>query len=53
MLEDFTGLLIKFKEQPIGIVADAEKAFLQLSLQDVDRDVTRFLWGHKSRSSHK
>lgn len=44
MLEDLTGLLIKFREHPIGIVADVEKAFLQLGLQDLDRDVTRFLW---------
>lgn len=44
MLEDLTGLLIKFREHPIGIVADVEKAFLQLGLQDFDRDVTRFLW---------
>lgn len=44
MLEDLTGLLIKFREHPIGIVADVEKAFLQLGLQNLDRDVTRFLW---------
>ncbi|XP_037296552.1 uncharacterized protein LOC115448841 [Manduca sexta] len=44
MLEDLTGLLIKFREHPIGIVADVEKAFLQLGLQNQDRDVTRFLW---------
>lgn len=44
MLEDLTGLLIRFREHQIGIVADVEKAFLQIGLQSYDRDVTRFLW---------
>ncbi|CAH0721747.1 unnamed protein product, partial [Brenthis ino] len=44
MLEDLTALLIKFREHAIGIIADVEKAFLQLGLQEPDKDVTRFLW---------
>lgn len=44
MLEDMTKLLIKFRTGKVGITADVEKAFLQIGIQESDRDVTRFLW---------
>lgn len=44
MLEDLTGLLIRFRCHNIGLTADVEKAFLQIGLNNDDRDVTRFLW---------
>ncbi|XP_047984500.1 uncharacterized protein LOC125225346 isoform X1 [Leguminivora glycinivorella] len=44
MLEDLTGLLIKFRTHHIGLTSDIEKAFLQMALHEKDRDVTRFLW---------
>ncbi|CAF1104794.1 unnamed protein product [Didymodactylos carnosus] len=44
MLEDVCQLLIRFRLNEIAMVADIEKAFLQVGLQDADRDVTRFLW---------
>ena len=44
MLPDLCGLLLRFRCHPIAIIADVEKAFLNIGLQIQDRDVTRFLW---------
>ena len=44
MLPDLCGLLIRFRMHNIAVVADVEKAFLSVGLQQQDRDATRFLW---------
>ena len=44
ILPDLCGLLIRFRMYPIVVLADIEKAFLQVGIQDAERDVTRFLW---------
>jgi len=44
ILLDPYGLLVRFHLYPVVIVADIEKAFLQLGIQTCDRNVTRFLW---------
>ena len=44
LLQDLCGLLMRFRLHKVGLVADIEKAFLQIGLQVPERDVTRFLW---------
>ena len=43
-LPDLCGILLRFRTQPIVILADIEKAFLQVGIQEEDQDVTKFLW---------
>ena len=44
ILEDLFRLLLRFRTKRIGIIADTGKAFLRVGLDQVDRDVTRFIW---------
>ena len=44
LLQNLIGLLINFRLYPIALLADIEKAFLQIVLNLLDRDVVRFLW---------
>ena len=37
-------MLIRFREKPIVLVGDIEKAFLNIEVDPTDRDVLRFLW---------
>lgn len=37
-------MLLRFRTHKIAPVADIEKAFLQIGLQESQRDVTRFVW---------
>lgn len=36
--------LMRFRAQPIVLTADIEKAFLQIEIDQADRDALRFLW---------
>lgn len=44
LLPELPGMLLRFRATPIPLLADVEKAFLQLELKLSDRDATRFLW---------
>ena len=44
LLTNLCGELLRFRLNPIGLVADVEQAYVQLELEPSDRDVTRFLW---------
>ena len=37
-------LLVKFRLYPVALVADIEKAYLQILIDERDRDFMRFLW---------
>ena len=37
-------ILLRFREKRIGIVAEIEKAFLNIEVDEKDRDCFRFLW---------
>ena len=45
LMPDILQLLIKFRKHKIALLADLEKAFLQVGLSTKDRDATRFLLG--------
>ena len=37
-------LLVRFRSYRVALVADIEKAFLMISVDEADRDVLRFIW---------
>ena len=44
MVANLCGMLIRFRIPKLVLLADIEKAYLQLDLCNADRDTTRFLW---------
>lgn len=42
--EDMLSLLINFRKDKVALIGDVEKAFLQISIHEEDRDAMRFLW---------
>jgi hypothetical protein len=44
LLPDLLGLILRFRLKKYVLLADLEKAFLQLNLDESVRDTTRFLW---------
>ena len=44
ILQDLKGILLRFRLNKVAIIADIEKAFLQIGLNDNEKYVTRFFW---------
>ena len=44
LLPDLCGILFRLRLYLILMLVDIEKAFLQVGIQELDHDVTRFLW---------
>ena len=44
LLNDMCSILLRFRLHRYGISTDIEKAFLHVTLDERDRDYTRFLW---------
>ena len=46
LLSNLTEILIRFRRWRVAIIADIEKAFLQIEVNEQDCNVHRFLWNH-------
>ncbi|XP_026051006.1 uncharacterized protein LOC113037895 [Carassius auratus] len=44
MINNLTGVLVRFRRHPIAVICDIEKMFHQFHVQENDRDYLRFLW---------
>jgi hypothetical protein len=43
LIPQIFDLLVKFRQNPVGLVADIEKAFLMIGINEEDRNMLRFL----------
>ena len=44
LMPELVGLLMRFRRAKYYVLADIEKAFLQVKLREEDREVVKFLW---------
>ena len=52
LIPQIFDLLVKFRQNPVGLVADIEKAFLMIGINKEDRDMLRFLWLKDAKDPH-
>ncbi|XP_051159157.1 uncharacterized protein LOC127280294 [Leptopilina boulardi] len=50
LIELVPDSLNRFRERAIGVIADIRKAFLQISVNEADRDYLRFLWIRENKT---
>ncbi|XP_054872902.1 uncharacterized protein LOC111584426 [Amphiprion ocellaris] len=44
MINNLTGILVRFRQHPIALMCDIEKMFHQFKVQNKDRNYLHFLW---------
>ena len=49
LLPEIFAMLLRLRLNPVGIIGDIQQAFLQLKLDEKDRDLTRFFWYRVTR----
>ena len=49
LLPEILAILLRFRLNPVALVGDIHQAFLQLRLDEKDRDLTRFFWYRVTR----
>ncbi|XP_045779881.1 uncharacterized protein LOC123877305 [Maniola jurtina] len=49
LLQSLFGVLLRFREGPVAVVADIQEMFLRIKIREADRDSLRFLWRGEDR----
>ena len=52
LIPQIFDMLVKFRQNKIGLVSDIEKAFLMIGIDKEDRDMLRFLWLKDAKDPH-
>nr|XP_034825593.1 uncharacterized protein LOC117983216 [Maniola hyperantus] len=50
LLQSLFGVLLRFREGPVAVVADVQEMFLRIKIREADRDSLRFLWRGEDRN---
>ncbi|XP_055046840.2 uncharacterized protein [Misgurnus anguillicaudatus] len=53
MINNLTGILIRFRQHPVALMCDVEKMYHQFHVSESDRDYMRFLWWKNGECDQK